>query len=63
MRKLKVIQLMMKNNMKDNKDLKKDWFDENQSHGAFALTQEEIDFYYNKEWLKERFGDKYERSF
>lgn len=53
---------MMKNNMEDNKDLKKDWFDENQFHGAFALTQEEIDFYYNKEWLKERFGDKYERS-
>ncbi len=57
---------MMKNNMKDNKDLnkdnkdlKKDWFDENQSHGAFALTQEEIDFYYNKEYLKERFGYEY----
>ena len=23
------------------------WFDENESHGAFALTKEEIDFYYN----------------
>lgn len=46
---------MMKNNMGDDKDLKKekkDWFDENQSHGAFALTQEEIDFYYNPERLK-----------
>ena len=38
---------MMKNNIEDNKNLKKDWLDENQSHGAFALTQEEIDFYYN----------------
>lgn len=28
------------------------WFDENESHGAFALTKEEIDFYYNKERLK-----------
>ena len=43
---------MMKNNIEDNKDLKKDWFDENQSHGAFALTQEEIDFYYNLERFK-----------
>jgi hypothetical protein len=60
MHKQKVIQLMMKNNMEDNKDLKKEWFDENQSHGAFALTQEEIDFYYNKEYLKERFGDKWQ---
>lgn len=29
-----------------------DWYDENASHGAFALTQEEIDFYYNPERLK-----------
>lgn len=47
---------MTKNNIKDDKDLKKDlkkdWFDENQSHGAFALTQEEIDFYYNTDKLK-----------
>ena len=28
------------------------WFDENESHGAFALTKEEIDFYYNPERLK-----------
>ena len=24
----------------------KEWWDENMSHGAFSLTQEEIDFYY-----------------
>ena len=28
------------------------WFDENESHGAFSLTKEEIDFYYNPERLK-----------
>ena len=43
---------MMKNNIKDDKNLKKDWFDENQSHGVFALTKEEIDFYYNTNSLK-----------
>jgi len=30
-------------------DVKKDWHEENASHGAFALTQNEIDFYYKKE--------------
>ncbi len=25
---------MLKNNIEDNKDLMKDWFNENQSHGA-----------------------------
>ena len=30
-------------------DVKKDWHKENASHGAFALTQNEIDFYYKKE--------------
>lgn len=29
-------------------DIKKDWHEENASHGAFALTQNEIDFYYKK---------------
>ena len=33
---------------------KEDWYDENASHGAFALTQEEIDFYYRQ--IKKRFG-------
>lgn len=47
------------NNMKENKEKEKyDWYEENANRGAFALTQEEIDFYYNKEWLKERFGDE-----
>lgn len=27
------------------KELKKDWWDENMSHGAFALTQDEVDYY------------------
>ena len=27
---------------------KEDWYEENASHGAFALTQEEIDFYYRR---------------
>ena len=34
---------------------KKDWQEENASHGAFALTQDEIDFYHKKEfpeWLE-----------
>ena len=30
-------------------DVKKNWHEENASHGAFALTQNEIDFYYKKE--------------
>ena len=34
------------------KNKKINWYDENDSHGAFALTQEEIDFYYNPERLK-----------
>lgn len=29
------------------------WMDENMSHGAFALTQEEIDFYYKPKNNKE----------
>mgnify|MGYP007070221850 CR=1 FL=1 len=31
---------------------KEDWYTENASHGAFALTQEEIDWYYNTKLLK-----------
>lgn len=35
----------------DNKQ-EYDWYKENADRGAFALTQEEIDFYYNPERLK-----------
>ena len=38
----------MKPEEKENKDKMKKWWDENMSHGAFALTQDEIDFYYKK---------------
>ena len=38
--------------MQSKRNKEKDWYDENASHGAFALTQEEIDFYYNSERLK-----------
>ena len=37
----------MKQNYNNLEDLKKKWQDENMSHGAFALTQDEIDFYIN----------------
>lgn len=40
---------------KENKELqevRREWWDENLSHGAFALTQDEIDFYYNPERWK-----------
>ena len=29
------------------REMKKEWWDENMSHGAFALTQDEIDYYMN----------------
>ena len=27
------------------KEMKKEWWEENMSHGAFALTRDEIDYY------------------
>ena len=38
--------MMKEKNKEDNNDSIKKWEKENQSHGAFALTQEELDFYF-----------------
>lgn len=37
---------------KELEEEKRKWWDENLSHGAFAYTQEELDFYFNPERWK-----------
>ena len=39
---------MKQNKHTTEKEEREDWFEENASHGAFALTQDEIDFYYKR---------------
>ena len=39
-------------------DARRKWWDENESHGAFALTHEEIDYYLGKE-VQERYRRYY----
>ena len=42
------IKIKMEDDKKNIEAEKKEWWDENMSHGAFAYTQEEIDFYFKK---------------